>query len=97
MDADLVKVFPIPLIIFGGRYIMAEIMIDHDDDDDDDRYDIFQNFDPEQKKVICRTLRYLAHSHGATLQFYSATDTGLVKKVTPATPAATCDTCTAGT
>ena len=27
MDADLVKVFPIPLIIFGGRYIMAEIMI----------------------------------------------------------------------
>ena len=27
MDADLVKVFPIPLIIFGGRYNMAEIMI----------------------------------------------------------------------
>ena len=33
--------------------------------------------------MICRTLRYLAHSHGATLQFYSALDTGLVKKVTP--------------
>ena len=25
MDADLVKVFPIPLIIFGGRYNMPEI------------------------------------------------------------------------
>ena len=36
--------------------------------------------------MICRTLRYLAHSHGATLQFYSALDTGLVKKVTSTTP-----------
>ena len=44
-------------------------------------YDTFQNFDPEKKKVICRTLRYIAHSHGATLQFYSTMDTGLVKKV----------------
>ena len=39
--------------------------------------------------MICRTLRYLAHSHGATLQFYSTTDTGLVKKVTPAPAPAT--------
>ena len=44
-------------------------------------YDTFQNFDPEKKKVICRTLRFIAHSHGATLQFYSTMDTGLVKKV----------------
>ena len=44
-------------------------------------YDTFQNFDPEKKKVICRTLRYIAHSHGETLQFYSTMDTGLVKKV----------------
>ena len=44
-------------------------------------YDTFQNFDPEKKKLICRTLRYIAHSHGATLQFYSTMDTGLVKKV----------------
>ena len=43
-------------------------------------YDVFQNFDPEKKKLICRTVRYLAHSHGATLQFYSAMDSGLVKK-----------------
>ena len=27
MDADLVKVFPIPLIIFGGRYNMPEIVM----------------------------------------------------------------------
>ena len=44
------------------------------------QYDLFQNFDPEKKKLICRTLRYLAHSHGASLQFYTAQDTGLVKK-----------------
>ena len=43
-------------------------------------YDNFQNFDPEKKKIICRTLRYIAHLNGATLQFYSAMDTGLVKK-----------------
>ena len=30
--------------------------------------------------MICRSLRYLAHSHGASLQFYTAQDTGLVKK-----------------
>ena len=28
-----------------------------------------------------RVLRYLAHMHGATLQFYSSKDAGLVKKV----------------
>ena len=44
-------------------------------------YDTFQNFDPENPPVICRTLRFIAHSHGATLQFYSTMDTGLVKKV----------------
>ena len=44
-------------------------------------YDTFQNFDPEKKKLICRTLRYIAHLNGASLQFYSAMDTGLVKKV----------------
>ena len=40
-----------------------------------------QNFEPEKKKIICRSLRFLAHYHGATLQFYSAKDSGLVKKV----------------
>nr|CAD7425879.1 unnamed protein product [Timema monikensis] len=44
------------------------------------KYDIFQDFDPEKKKVMCRCLRYVAHTLGATLQFYSVKDTGLVKK-----------------
>lgn len=44
------------------------------------KYDIFQDFEPEKKKLVCRTLRYLAHLHGAALQFYSAKDPGLVKK-----------------
>jgi len=62
MDADSIQTFPIPLLIFGGKY------------------DVFQDFEPEKKKLICRTLRYVAHLHGATLQFYSAKDPGLVKK-----------------
>jgi len=62
MDADSIQTFPIPLVIFGGKY------------------DIFQDFEPEKKKLICRTLRFIAHLHGATLQFYSAKDPGLVKK-----------------
>jgi len=44
------------------------------------KYDIFQDFEPEKKKIICRALRYLSHYHGAHLQFYSAKDSGLVKK-----------------
>ena len=40
-----------------------------------------KDFEPEKKKLICRTLRFIAHLHGATLQFYSAKDPGLVKKV----------------
>ena len=44
------------------------------------QYDVFQDFEPEKKKLICRSLRYLAHLHGASLQFYSAKDPGLVKK-----------------
>ena len=44
------------------------------------RYDEFQNFEPEKKKIICKALRFFAHYHGASLQFYSAMDSGLVKK-----------------
>ncbi|XP_049808098.1 cytoplasmic dynein 2 light intermediate chain 1 isoform X2 [Schistocerca nitens] len=39
-----------------------------------------QEFDPEKKKIVCRSLRYVAHTLGATLLFYSHRDTGLVKK-----------------
>ena len=31
------------------------------------KYDQFQNFDPEKKKIISKTLRYVAHHHGAHL------------------------------
>ena len=31
------------------------------------KYDIFQEFDPEKKKMICKTLRFLAHMNGASL------------------------------
>jgi hypothetical protein len=30
--------------------------------------------------VVCRCLRYVAHTLGATLQFYSLKESGLVKK-----------------
>ena len=44
------------------------------------KYDEFQDLDPEKKKTVCRAVRFFAHYHGATLQFYSARDAGLVKK-----------------
>ena len=31
------------------------------------KYDVFQNFDPEKKKIICKTLRFVAHTNGASL------------------------------
>ena len=31
------------------------------------KYDIFQDFEPEKKKVICKTLRFVAHTNGASL------------------------------
>ena len=34
------------------------------------KYDEFQNMDPEKKKIICKALRFFAHFHGASLQFY---------------------------
>ena len=31
------------------------------------KYDLFQEFDPEKKKIISKTLRFVAHSYGASL------------------------------
>ena len=31
------------------------------------KYDIYQDFDPEKKKIICKTLRFIAHTNGASL------------------------------
>ena len=32
------------------------------------KYDIYQNLDPEKKKIISKTLRFIAHTNGASLQ-----------------------------
>lgn len=34
------------------------------------KYDLFQQLEPEKKKIVCRALRFVAHYHGAALQFY---------------------------
>lgn len=43
------------------------------------RYDEFQNFDSEQRRRICTTLRFLAHYYGAHLMFYSCYNEQLVR------------------
>uniref|UniRef100_F6XTJ5 Cytoplasmic dynein 2 light intermediate chain 1 n=1 Tax=Ornithorhynchus anatinus TaxID=9258 RepID=F6XTJ5_ORNAN len=43
------------------------------------KYDVFQNLDSEKRKVICRTLRFLAHHHGATLMFTGKSEALLLK------------------
>ncbi|XP_059160570.1 cytoplasmic dynein 2 light intermediate chain 1-like [Physella acuta] len=45
------------------------------------KYDIFQDFDSEKRKNICKTLRYVAHVYGATLQFFSIKHDQLVTKL----------------
>lgn len=35
------------------------------------KFDIFQDFESEKKKVICKTMRFLAHYYGASLIFTS--------------------------
>ena len=34
------------------------------------KYDLFQNMEPEKKKIVCKALRFFTHFYGATLQFY---------------------------
>ncbi|XP_052042454.1 cytoplasmic dynein 2 light intermediate chain 1 [Apodemus sylvaticus] len=43
------------------------------------KYDIFQDFDPEKRKVICKTLRFVAHYYGASLMFTSKSEALLLK------------------
>lgn len=44
------------------------------------KYDIYQDFDPEKRKMISRTLRFIAHSNGAHLQYFSSKAEGLVNR-----------------
>ncbi|RUS72999.1 hypothetical protein EGW08_019247 [Elysia chlorotica] len=45
------------------------------------KYDVFQDFDSEKRKIICKTLRFLAHVHGATLQFFSIKQEQMVSRM----------------
>ena len=31
------------------------------------KYDVFQDMEPERRKMVCRTLRFVAHTNGASL------------------------------
>jgi dynein light intermediate chain 2 len=44
------------------------------------RYDEFQNMEPERKKMVCRTLRFVAHTNGASLYFVSIRSDGLLSR-----------------
>lgn len=35
------------------------------------KYDLFQDFDSEKRKIVCKCLRFIAHVNGASLQFFS--------------------------
>ncbi|XP_006882440.1 PREDICTED: cytoplasmic dynein 2 light intermediate chain 1 [Elephantulus edwardii] len=43
------------------------------------KYDIFQEFDSEKRKMICKTLRFVAHYYGASLMFTSKSEALLLK------------------
>ncbi|XP_059841694.1 cytoplasmic dynein 2 light intermediate chain 1 [Hypanus sabinus] len=45
------------------------------------KYDIFQNFESEKRKVICKTLRFVAHYYGASLLFFSNKSESTISKM----------------
>ncbi|XP_071962117.1 cytoplasmic dynein 2 light intermediate chain 1-like isoform X2 [Antedon mediterranea] len=45
------------------------------------KYDLFQNFDSEKRKVISRTLRFVAHNYGGTLLFSSSKNESILMRV----------------
>ncbi|XP_067092751.1 cytoplasmic dynein 2 light intermediate chain 1 isoform X1 [Osmerus mordax] len=44
------------------------------------KFDIFQDFDSEKRKAICKTLRFIAHYYGASLIFTSSKSESLMSK-----------------
>ena len=44
------------------------------------KYDLFQEMEPEKRKVICKTLRFVAHHCGASVQFFSTKHESLLNK-----------------
>lgn len=45
------------------------------------KYDVYSDFESEKRKVICRTFRFLAHSHGASLVYFSDNSEILVSRI----------------
>lgn len=74
------------MVILGGKYDKFQVIKSeylYNEKKNKNRFLIiyfFQDFEPEKKKIICRSLRYVAHTLGASLQFYSLYDIALVKK-----------------
>ncbi|KAJ3015887.1 UNVERIFIED_CONTAM: Cytoplasmic dynein 2 light intermediate chain 1 [Siphonaria sp. JEL0065] len=45
------------------------------------KYDLFRDLEPEKRKLFCKTLRFLAHTNGATLIFANLKDESSCAKV----------------
>lgn len=45
------------------------------------KYDIFQNYEPEKRKVTCRYLRHVAHANGASLLLTSSKNESLISRL----------------
>ncbi|KAJ3242581.1 Cytoplasmic dynein 2 light intermediate chain 1 [Chytriomyces hyalinus] len=45
------------------------------------KYDLFRDMEPEKRKLLCKTLRFLAHTQGATLVFANLKDETSCAKV----------------
>ncbi|KAF3826821.1 hypothetical protein GH733_009346, partial [Mirounga leonina] len=77
-DRELVDPFLIPLVIIGSKYDIFQIF---------NFLNLFflfknifhQDFDSEKRKVICKTLRFVAHYYGASLMFTSKSEALLLK------------------
>lgn len=44
------------------------------------KYDMFEKFEPEKRKTICRILRLVSHRLGASLNFFTKNDISLNRR-----------------
>ena len=44
------------------------------------KYDLFQDFEPEKRKIVCKTIRFVAHVNGASVVFTSDKTESLVHR-----------------
>ncbi|KHN81551.1 Cytoplasmic dynein 2 light intermediate chain 1 [Toxocara canis] len=78
-DASLIKQFPIPLAIVGAKYdefqVKDDFRLKPPEDGLRGQLKIYrneeQNLEPETRKNICKTLRFMALSNFASLQMFS--------------------------